>query len=412
MRAIRFILVSIWLLVPVLCCAQLRRGEATVEYRYDNGQYSAVVNRLGWSEKITVRLCTADDLYGMPVNHTLYAEAKAKKAYKLLFEPVEQYLKPGDNVYYSATMMLWYCNVDALVDNDGRRLFEKYHFFRMEDIRAFPVDPKNHFYSVVLLYGGMDYDADPEKMNVYAWTLHTRDFQHLYEDVRGGNCEEMDFGESEDGTRAGFRNLKNSKGEIKFIYSLERHFSSPHTGEKALEELFRQDTRRDHEYIMHISTHTFNMPAGYLENDTPEEHYDKYMRSTGLLFSGASRTLRGETMPYNLNDGLLYAAEIARLDMSHCAMVVLGACNTALGEVSQDGILGLQTAFKEAGAHTLLMTLWSVNDKATSEFMKRFYTYLFDGKTKHESLDLARMDLMRSEDFNDPIYWAPFIMLD
>ena len=221
MRAIRFILVSLWLLVPVLCCAQLRRGEATVEYRYDNGQYSAVVNRLGWSEKITVRLCTADDLYGMPVNHTLYAEAKAKKAYKLLFEPVEQYLKPGDNVYYSATMMLWYCNVDALVDNDGRRLFEKYHFFRLEDIRAFPVDPKNHFYKVVLLYGGMDYDADPEKMNEYAWTLHTRDFQHLYEDVKGGNCEEMDFGISEDGTRAGFRNLKNSKGEIKFIYSLE-----------------------------------------------------------------------------------------------------------------------------------------------------------------------------------------------
>ena len=109
MRAIRFIVVSLWLLVPVLCCAQLRMGEATVEYRYDNGQYSAVVNRLGWIEKKTVRLCTDDDLYGMPVNHTLYAEAKAKKAYKLLFEPVEQYLKPGDNVYYSATMMLWYC---------------------------------------------------------------------------------------------------------------------------------------------------------------------------------------------------------------------------------------------------------------------------------------------------------------
>ena len=154
------------------------------------------------------------------------------------------------------------------------------------------------------------------------------------------------------------------------------------------------------------------MPAGYSDNDTPKEHYDKYMRSTGLLFSGAARTLRGEAMPYNLNDGLLNGAEIARLDMSHCAMLVLGACNTALGEVSQDGILGLQTAFKEAGAHTLLMTLWSVNEKATSEFMKRFYTYLFDGKTKHESLDLARKDLMRSEDFKDPIYWAPFIMLD
>ena len=98
MKTIRFILVILQLLVPFLCCAQLRKGEATVEYRYDNGQYSAVVNRLGWSEKKNVRLCSDDDLYGMPVNHTLYAEAKAKKAYRLLFEPVEQYLKPGDNV--------------------------------------------------------------------------------------------------------------------------------------------------------------------------------------------------------------------------------------------------------------------------------------------------------------------------
>ena len=412
MKALKFIFFSILLLVPMLCDAQLRKGEASVEYRYEDGKYSAVVNRLGWAEKKTVQLCTSDDLYGMSTNHTLYTEDKANKAYRFLFEPIEQYLKNGDNVYYSATMIVWYCNLDALVDNDGKRLFEKYHFFRLNDIRAFPVDPKKHFYSTVLLYGGMDYDADPEKMYHYAWTLHTKDFQHLYEDIKGGDYAEINFGVTEDGTRSGFRNLKSSKGEIKFIFSLDKYFVNPHTGEQALEELFRQDTRRDHEYIMHISTHTFNMPAGFSASDTPEERYEKYMRSTGLLFSGASRTLRGETMPYKLNDGLLYGAEIARLDMSHCAMVVLGACNTALGEVSQDGILGLQTAFKEAGAHTLLMTLWSVNDKATSEFMKRFYTYLFSGKTKHESLDLARADLMHSDDFKDPIYWVPFIMLD
>lgn len=412
MKVLRFIFSSILLLVPMLCGAQLRKGEASVEYRYEDGKYSAVVNRLGWNEKKTVHLCTADDLYGMPTNHTLYAKDKANTAYKFLFEPIEQYLKPGDNVYYSATMILWYCNLDALVDNYGKRLFEKYHFFRLNDIRAFPVDPKKHHYRTVLLYGGMDYDADPEKMDYYAWTLHTKDFQYMYEDIKGEDCSNMDFGIAEDGTRAGFRNLKNSKGEIKFIFSLDKHFTDPHTSDLALEELFRQDTRRDREYIMHISTHTFNMPAEYLASDTFEERHDKYMRSTGLLFSGAARTLRGESMPHKLNDGLLYGAEIARLDMSHCAMVVLGACNTALGEVTQNGILGLQTAFKEAGAHTLLMTLWSVNDKATSEFMKRFYTYLFSGKTKHESLDMARADLMHSDDFSDPIYWAPFIMLD
>lgn len=93
-------------------------------------------------------------------------------------------------------------------------------------------------------------------------------------------------------------------------------------------------------------------------------------------------------------------------------MVVLAACNTAAGTVSQDGIVGLQTAFKKAGVQTILMTLWSVNDTATSEFMMSFYTHLIAGKTKHEALDLARYDLMHSPDFNDTFYWAPFIMLD
>lgn len=121
---------------------------------------------------------------------------------------------------------------------------------------------------------------------------------------------------------------------------------------------------------------------------------------------------QGKPLGAPLNDGLLNGAEIAQLDMSHCSMVVLAACNTASGTVLQDGIVGLQTAFKKAGVQTILMTLWSVNDTATSEFMMRFYTHLIAGKTMHEALDLARYDLMHSPDFNDPFYWAPFIMLD
>ena len=81
---------------------------------------------------------------------------------------------------------------------------------------------------------------------------------------------------------------------------------------------------------------------------------------------------QGKPLGAPLNDGLLNGAEIAQLDMSHCSMVVLAACNTASGTVSQDGIIGLQTAFKKAGVQTILMTLWSVNDTATSEFMMRF----------------------------------------
>ncbi|MED9900597.1 MAG: CHAT domain-containing protein [Bacteroidales bacterium] len=118
------------------------------------------------------------------------------------------------------------------------------------------------------------------------------------------------------------------------------------------------------------------------------------------------------SLHHPINDGLLYGAEIARMDMRNCDLVTLAACNTATGIVTQNGILGLQTAFKEAGVRSILMTLWSVNDKATAEFMKLFYTYLFAGNSKHESLELARKDFMNSPDYNHPLYWAPFILLD
>ena len=132
----------------------------------------------------------------------------------------------------------------------------------------------------------------------------------------------------------------------------------------------------------------------------------------GLLFSGAGHTIEGKELPYNLNDGILYAQEIETLEMDAASMVVLAACNTGLGTVTQDGIKGLQSAFKKAGARTLVLTLWSVNDRATAAFTKYLFTYLNKGKTKRVAFELAIRDMRNSREFRDPVYWAPFIMLD
>ena len=83
-----------------------------------------------------------------------------------------------------------------------------------------------------------------------------------------------------------------------------------------------------------------------------------------------------------------------------------------LGTVTNDGVYGIQSAFKEAGAKTIVSTLWSINDRAAAEFMKIFYTYMIDGDTKYDAFEKARRAMIESEDYNDPLYWAPFIMLD
>ena len=117
-------------------------------------------------------------------------------------------------------------------------------------------------------------------------------------------------------------------------------------------------------------------------------------------------------MPYEMNDGLLYAEEIALYDFSTVDLLVLSACGTALGTVTNDGIYGIQSAFKEAGAKTIVSTLWSINDKAAAEFMKVFYSYMIAGDTKYEAFKKARRAMIESDDYNDPLYWAPFIMID
>ena len=422
MKNITIIFIILGLLFPVIGNCQLRKGEVSINYQLDDKAYSAVVTRPEWKESVTVQLCDRKDVSLMPNNARLYTKDNAQKIYRLLFQPLERYINTGDNVYFHPRGCLYVMNVAAFMDNDGKRLCEKYNFFRLSDIRAFPKDPKGHACQV-LLYGGMDYDADTEEMNKHCWFYHTSDRQKYFNDIQSIKPSDIDFGYTPDGTRAGLGNLKESKGEIKFIYHLNKYFGNPVTGAAALEEAFRQDIRRDEEYIVHLSTHTFNayFPDG--DSDNYQEQELKYFLSCGLLFSGAGHTLRGEKMPNAhtvgtsrtlgpMNDGLLNGVEIASLDMSNCSMVVLAACNTALGVVYQSGFMGLQDAFKDAGVQTILMTLWSVDDKATSEFMKSFYTYLFSGKTKHEALNLARADLMHSEDFSDPTYWAPFIMLD
>lgn len=390
--------------------AQLKKGDVSIKFYIQNDYYCAIVNRRNWDSPKTVILCAQKDLSIYELDNSIYEERTARIIYNAILGKIQPYLKNGDNVYFEPCGRIFFINLAALMTPDGSRCCDLYHFFRLSDIRSFPDDPvkKKDFHPIFLLFGGMDYDADPEAMNQHGWFCHTSDRQHLFNDIPGYTPGDLCFGYTSDGTRAGVSNLRESKGEIKFIFHLSYPFMKPYTGSEALEEVFRMEVRRNHDYIVHVSTHAFTISS---EIGSLRASSDVYKRC-GFLFSGAGHTLNGKKLPFKLNDGILYGEEIAQLDMTNCSLIVLGACNTALGVVTDYGIIGIQSALKRAGAHTILMTLWSVNDRATSEFMKYFYTHLIDGKSKHQSLELARKALRNSKDFNDPLYWAPFIMLD
>ncbi|GAK60189.1 tetratricopeptide repeat protein [Candidatus Vecturithrix granuli] len=110
-----------------------------------------------------------------------------------------------------------------------------------------------------------------------------------------------------------------------------------------------------------------------------------------------------------VNDGALDVHEVYLLDLKKAELVVLSACDTQLGKQSRgDDMIGLNRAFLYADAASILASLWSVDDRATCDFMTIFYLYLKQGKSKAEALQIAQQ-ITRAK-YPQPYYWAAFVL--
>lgn len=158
------------------------------------------------------------------------------------------------------------------------------------------------------------------------------------------------------------------------------------------------------DYILHISTHGFFNDSTSLSNS---------MLSSGLFFAGANNYWCDNfaQSEKNKDDGILRSAEIANINLSGCSLVVLSACETGLGfSDSGEGVYGLQRAFKLAGAKKILMSLWEVDDRATTILMTNFYRYLLEGKDANTALEISKK-IVRDQ-YPSPKEWGAFVLLN
>ncbi len=127
-----------------------------------------------------------------------------------------------------------------------------------------------------------------------------------------------------------------------------------------------------------------------------------------LLRSGLA--LAGANLRHPNDDGLLSALEASSLDLWGTQLVVLSACDTGLGIVKNgEGVYGLRRAFTLAGAESLVMSLWSVQDAATRDLMIRFYQHLAKGEGRAEALRRTQLEMLKKDDLSHPFYWASFV---
>ena len=130
-----------------------------------------------------------------------------------------------------------------------------------------------------------------------------------------------------------------------------------------------------------------------------------------LATHGQSRLDAPNFSYVRLADGQLNAIDASSLDLQHCELVTLSGCETGLAlSGGGDEQLGLARAFLAAGAASLVISLWSVEDTSTNELMQHFYQHLLQGESKVQALRSAQCNLLRQADsmYVHPYFWAAF----
>jgi CHAT domain-containing protein/lipopolysaccharide biosynthesis regulator YciM len=201
--------------------------------------------------------------------------------------------------------------------------------------------------------------------------------------------------------------------EIKAKLADARVLMQAQATKKALKEISRPS-------ILHIATHGFFLkdepvtPAneaqriavrkigvsGEAELPAGVKLENPLLRS-GLFFAGANS--KGE-------ESTLTALEAAGLDLWGTKLVVLSACDTGVGEVkNRDGVYGLRRALVLAGAESQMMSLWPVSDEGTRELMVGYYEALKSGEGRSAGLRRVRLEMLKNPKRSHPYYWASFI---
>ena len=317
-----------------------------------------------------------------------YETEASIELYEKLWGKLEKYFVGKKRVFFSPMGLLNLMNIETLTDKDGCTALEKFNLNRVSSTRQLLTSSYDNEPKSIVSYGGIDYK---EMSNEIVDSLNTR-----------GN----------------WNYLKNTLTEVRNIQeTLQKRNASVTTitGSNATETSFK-NLNGTTANIIHIASHGFYIPLQrretipfYGKSNYTQKIKDELFYS-GLIMSGGQMAWTNSTFEIEKDDGILSSYEISKIDLHNVDLVVLSACETGLGDNLFDGIFGLQRAFKKAGAKSILMSLWKIDDKTTSEYMSLFYNNLTSGLSKHESYKRTIAEMKKK--YRDPYYWASFILLD
>lgn len=320
---------------------------------------------------------------------------KDERSYNNFWKPIEDVIGKPSSVYLSADGVYNQINLESIALEDGSYILDNSNIILISNTKDLYFDKLKtrqvQEANVAMMFGDPQYyvTSDPGK-----WTGTASSDRGAKPEVIGRLP----------GTEEEIRNVKALLREGGWV---TEEFMELEATEQKVKDI-------DNPKIFHIATHGFFQPdvvlnaedIGLKENLLSENPLLK----TGLLLSGAGDILNKTASNFNIDDGILTAYEAMNMSLDQTELVVLSACETGLGEIEAgEGVYGLQRAFLVAGARTIIMSLFKVSDEATQKLMIQFYKNWLETGNKRESFIQAKKTIR--DEFKDPIYWGPFIMI-
>lgn len=338
--------------------------------------------------------------------------------FELIWKPILPNILNAKTVYFSPSGLLHKINLGAVItDQEDEIILDKFEMIQLNDFRNLKninkPQPAPQSGDLALLFGGLVYGTMAEGEIVIAARNQSR--------TRGSlvlSDDNKDFrGDS-------WKPLHHTQKEIDNIHQLlkSKNFASKKLeGENGTEEYFKSINNQKSPKILHLATHGFFFPDpkqtkakdAFDHSAKPFETSDHPMIRSGLIMSNANRAWKsGQLDAGQKEDGILTAYEISQMNLSNTELVVLSACETGLGDIrGNEGVYGLQRAFKMAGAKYLIMSLWQVPDKQTSILMTKFYEkWTEDNMPIPEAFRAAQKEMF--EMGFDHYQWAGFVLVE
>jgi CHAT domain-containing protein len=408
----------------------LKKNEVALElvrFPYHNGKrwtdstrYAALVLRPGREGPRLVDLGDADKIEAGPLCEyrkridpdapcTVPAGATLHTA---IWKPLETLLRNARRIYISPDGELNQVAFAVLSGSDGVPLIQKYDLRVVSSTKDLlrPV-PRPAARRAVLI-GNPDFDLDEAQQREAVRAVARTEGSITNPTFSGVQLRSA-------GSTGPWRRLDATGKEVSLVASrLKKHKwqVDAYTESCAVKPAIKQVHAPR---LLHLATHGFFFPD---QVATPTASpgplsplYENPMLRSGLVFAGANRKTRPAADP-DLDDGVLTAYEATSLRLQGTELVVLSACETGLGQVHNgEGVFGLRRALQEAGADSVLMSMWSVPDQETQELMNMFYqNWLagYDEPTALRKAQLTMRDIVRKRYGQElPQYWGAFVLV-